>query len=155
MEPDLSHDVKGALLVTETGIIDSQSLVDSLAQEIEDPDYLSSKKAESSAVGRFKAEKRGEGVLVMGTRVVRIDRDEDGKDGWVVQMETGWGGEGEKGQVESVRCQVVVNAAGLGAASLLEDVVPPQDQVRMHLVKGELRVLSRRACLHWVGRTRD
>ena len=137
MEPDLSHDVKGALLVTETGIIDSQSLVDSLAQEIEDADYLPSKKAESSAVGRFKAEQRGEGVLVMGTRVVRIDKDE--KDGWVVQMETGWGeSEGEKGQVESVRCQVVVNAAGLGAASLLEGVVPPQDQIRMHLVKGEL-----------------
>lgn len=139
MEPDLSHDVKGALLVTETGIVDSQSLVDSLAQEIEDADYLPSKKAESSAVGRFKSEKRGEGVLVMGTRVVRIDKDE--KDGWVVQMETGWG-EGEKGQVESVRCSVVVNAAGLGAAALLEDVVPPQDQVRMHLVKGEPYVSS-------------
>jgi 2-hydroxyglutarate dehydrogenase len=44
LEPDLSRDVKGALLVTETGIIDSQALVDSLALEIEDPDYLTSKK---------------------------------------------------------------------------------------------------------------
>ena len=137
LEPDLSRDVKGALLVTETGIIDSQALVDSLASEIEDPDYLSNVKAESSAVGRMREETRGEGVLVMGTRVVRIDKGEDGK-GWVVQMETGWNGqEGEKGQVESVRCQVVVNAAGLGAVSLLEGVVPEEDQPKMHLVKGQ------------------
>lgn len=136
LEPDLSRDVKGALLVTETGIIDSQALVDSLALEIEDSEYLSTNKAEASAVGRWRGgSKRGEGVLVMGTRIVRIDKDE--KDGWVVQMETGWS-EGQRGEVESVRCQVVVNAAGLNAASLLEDVVPPEDRVRMHLVKGEL-----------------
>jgi L-2-hydroxyglutarate oxidase LhgO len=140
LEPDLSHDLKGALLVTETGIIDSQALVDSLSQEIEDRDYLSSKGAESSSVGRMREETRGEGVLVLGTRVVRIDRDRDekGKEGWVVQMETGWDGEnGTKGQVESVRCEVVVNAAGLGAASLLEGVVPPEDEVKMYLVKGK------------------
>jgi L-2-hydroxyglutarate oxidase LhgO len=145
----LSHDVKGALLVTETGIIDSQALVDSLALEIEDPDYLVSKKAESSAVGigskGRREESRGEGVLVLGTRVVRIDRDMDDKggEGWVVQMETGWEGEeGTKGQVESVRCGVVVNAAGLGAASLLEGVVPSEEQVEMHLMKGLTRHLS-------------
>jgi hypothetical protein len=135
LEPDLSRDVKGALLVTETGIIDSQALVDSLALEIEDPDYLPSKQAESSSVGRMKEETRGEGVLVMGTRVVRIDKDPEGK-GWIVQMETGWSEDGEKGQVESVKCQVVVNAAGLGAASLLEGIVPEQDQPKMYLVKG-------------------
>jgi len=121
--------------VTETGIIDSQALVDSLAMEVEDPDYLASKKAESSAVGRVREGTRGEGVLVMGTRVVRIDKDTDGK-GWVVQMETGWGEEG-KGQVEAVKCQVVVNAAGLGAASLLEGIVPEEEQPQMYLVKGE------------------
>jgi 2-hydroxyglutarate dehydrogenase len=71
----------------------------------------------------------------MGTRVVRIDRDPEGK-GWIVQMETGWSEDGEKGQVESVKCQVVVNAAGLGAASLLEGIVPEQDQPKMYLVKG-------------------
>jgi len=136
LEPDLSRDVKGALLVTETGIIDSQALVDSLALEIEDPDYLPSKKAESSSVNRMKEETRGEGVLVLGTRVVRIDKDPEGK-GWVVQMETGWSEDGEKGQVESVKCQVVVNAAGLGAASLLEGIVPEQDQPKMYLVKGK------------------
>lgn len=141
LEPDLSHDVKGALLVTETGIVDSQSLVDSLAMEIEDPDHLSSNNAESSAVGgsRRREERRGEGVLVMGTRVVRIDKDD--KDGWVVQMETGWSPDGQKGQVESVRCQAVINAAGLGAASLLQDVVPPEDQVPMYLVKGKSRTV--------------
>ena len=144
LEPDLSRDVKGALLVTETGIIDSQALVDSLAMEIEDPDYLHSKKAESSSVGRMKEETRGDVVLVLGTRVVRIDKDPEGK-GWIVQMETGWSEDGEKGQVESVKCQVVVNAAGLGAASLLEGIVPEQDQPKMYLVKGKFPTRLREA----------
>ncbi|XAO22258.1 hypothetical protein I312_101027 [Cryptococcus bacillisporus CA1280] len=106
LEPDLSPKVCGALLIPSTGIVDSQGLVDSLEREVEDPDYNPSASRED----------RGEGVIVLGTRVVRIDREESGS-GWVVQMETGWEGlgEGEKGEVESVRADVVVNAAGLGS----------------------------------------
>jgi L-2-hydroxyglutarate oxidase LhgO len=139
MEPDLSNDVKGALLVTETGIVDSQGLVDSLAREIEEEEYLTISKAEKKGVGLSGGNMpRGEGVVVLGTRVVRVDREERG-DGWVVQLETGWEGlgEGQKGDVESVRADVVVNAAGLGAASLLEGVVPEKERVQMWPVKGE------------------
>ena len=137
MEPDLSPDIVGALLVTSTGIVDSQGLVDSLSREVQEEEYLG-----DSGVGvGFKQGKRtaerGEGVIVPGTRVVRIDREEKGN-GWVVQLETGWEGkeEGEKGEVEAVRADVVVNTAGLAAASLMEGIVPEKDQVKMYPLKG-------------------
>ncbi|WVR08536.1 hypothetical protein IAU60_005591 [Kwoniella sp. DSM 27419] len=128
LEPDLSSSVCGALLIPSTGIVDSQGLVDSLAREIEEPDYASQGAEQPT---------RGEGVIVLGTRVVRIDKDGKGP-GWVVQLETGWEGlpDGEKGDVESVRAEVVVNAAGLGAVSLLEGVVREEDMVQMWPVKG-------------------
>ncbi|WVQ70664.1 hypothetical protein IAR50_000186 [Cryptococcus sp. DSM 104548] len=127
LEPDLSSKVCGALHIPSTGIVDSQGLVDSLELEVEDPDYNSS----------ISKERRGEGVVVMGTRVVRIDREEKG-DGWVVQMETGWEdlGEGEKGEVESVRAGVVINAAGLNSVSLCEGVVPEDEMAQLWPVKG-------------------
>ncbi|KAL0253665.1 hypothetical protein I308_101041 [Cryptococcus tetragattii IND107] len=130
LEPDLSPKVCGALLIPSTGIVDSQGLVDSLEREVEDPDYNPSASRE---------EDRGEGVIVLGTRVVRIDREESGS-GWVVQMETGWEGlgEGEKGEVESVRADVVVNAAGLGSVSLCEGVVPENELAQLWPVKGNV-----------------
>ena len=136
LEPDLSDGVVGALLVTETGIVDSQGLVDSLAREIEEEEYAGSVSVGGQAGGRG-GEARGEGVVVRGTRVVRIDREEKGP-GWVVQLETGWEGkeDGEKGEVESVRADVVVNAAGLSSASLMEGVVPEAERVKMWPVKG-------------------
>ncbi|WVO17425.1 hypothetical protein L204_105117 [Cryptococcus depauperatus] len=128
LEPDLSPMVCGALLIPSTGIIDSQGLVDSLEREIEDPDYNPN---------AFKENDRGEGVIVLGTRVVRIDGDEEDH-GWIVQMETGWEGlkDGEKGHVESVKAEVVVNAAGLGSVSLCEGVVPEDEAAEMWPVKG-------------------
>ncbi|BEI80245.1 hypothetical protein CcaverHIS002_0107740 [Cutaneotrichosporon cavernicola] len=132
LEPDLSEDVCAALLVTETGIVDSAGLVDSLAREIEEDDYLSNTKVGVGLAnpGKRKAE-RGEGVILRGTRVVRIDPDEDG---WVVQLESGWGE--EKGQVEAVRASVVVNAAGLNAASLVNEILPPEERWEMWITKG-------------------
>lgn len=142
LEPDLSRDIKGALLVTETGIVDSQGLVDSLEREIEEEDYLLSSNGEYFGVGvrggrSRKRTGRGEGVILKGTRVVRIDRDSKG-DGWVVQLERGWEGlePGQKGDVESVRAEVVVNAAGLGAVSLMEGLVSDDERVQMWPVKG-------------------
>jgi 2-hydroxyglutarate dehydrogenase len=129
LEPDLYPGVVGAILSTETGIVDSQGLVESLEREITDEDY---------AVDiRGREGDRGEGVVVKGTRVVRIDRDEKGT--WIVQLESGWEGlvEGERGEVESVEAKVVVNAAGLGGAVLQEGVVPDSEKVRIYPVKGE------------------
>ncbi|RXK39653.1 FAD dependent oxidoreductase [Tremella mesenterica] len=142
LEPDLSSQVVSALLIPETGIVDSQALVDSLAREIEEPEYLYSSNAEEIAVGvDVTGERRrrepGEGVIMLGTRVIRIDKDFK-EDGWIVQMETGWEGlkDGEKGQVESVKTNVIVNAAGLGAVSLMEGLVPTEEMKEMWLVKG-------------------
>lgn len=143
MEPDLGSNVVGALLITETGIVDSQGLVDSLAREIEEEDYLGANSAEhvgvglASSNGKAREDTRGEGVIVLGTRVVRIDREENGQ-GWVVQLETGWEGldREEKGEVESVKADVVVNAAGLGSTALLEGIVPESQMVQMWPVKG-------------------
>lgn len=139
MEPDLSPTVKGALILTETGIVDSQGLVASLEREIEDEEYLAAETLRRMGVGSIKKildGARGEGVIVRGTRVVRIDPDEKG--GWVVQLESGWSdNQGDKGQVDAVRAEVVVNAAGLGSASLTDEIVPPEEQVLVHAVKGK------------------
>lgn len=146
MEPDLGPNVVGALLITETGIFDSQGLVDSLAREIEEDDYLETNSAQHVGVGltgkggkrREGDNGRGEGVIVLGTRVVRIDREENGS-GWIVQLESGWEGlePGQQGEVESVKADVVVNAAGLGSTALLEGIVPDSELVKMWPVKGE------------------
>ncbi|WVF68203.1 hypothetical protein IAT40_002968 [Kwoniella sp. CBS 6097] len=138
LEPDLSSSVCAALHIPSTGIVDSQGLVDSLSREIEEADYALENDI-SETDGRNSARDRGEGVIVLGTRVVRIDKDPDtrGK-GWIVQLETGWEGlpDGERGEVESVRAEVVVNAAGLGAVSLLDGVVSQDEMVKMWPVKG-------------------
>ncbi|WVQ63304.1 uncharacterized protein L199_001456 [Kwoniella botswanensis] len=130
LEPDLSTSVCGGLLIPSTGIVDSQGLVDSLEREIEDADYNSPSSSSTSG------EDRGEGVIVLGTRVVRIDKEEKGN-GWVVQLETNWEGlgEGGKGDVESVRTDVLVNAAGLGAVSLTDGVVG-DGRMKMYAIKG-------------------
>jgi L-2-hydroxyglutarate oxidase LhgO len=147
-EPDLSPDVCAALLVTETGIVEAASLVDSLAREIEESDYLESigndtsdaAAAVTAGVGLANHEfDRGEGVIVPGTRVVRIDREEGSGKGWIVQLETGWEGlpEGERGDVEAVRAEVVINAAGLNSASLVEQLLPEKERTGIWVSKGE------------------
>ena len=134
----------------DTGIVDSAALVESLQREIEEDEYLFSNNAEEVAVGlstrpclgerappaRTYGEERGEGTVVRGTRVVRIDPG--GSGGWVVQMESGWEGlaDGEKGEVESVECGMVINAAGLGAVSLGEQVSSDRQKVGLWAVKG-------------------
>ncbi|WWC72578.1 uncharacterized protein I206_106540 [Kwoniella pini CBS 10737] len=128
LEPDLSKEVCKGLLIPSTGIIDSQGLVDSLSREIEESEYNQESLTED----------RGEGIIVLGTRVVRIDKEKKGN-GWIVQLETNWEGleEGEKGDVESVRADIVVNAAGLGAVSLSEGVSGDnEDPIKMYAVKG-------------------
>ncbi|EJT51248.1 hypothetical protein A1Q1_07526 [Trichosporon asahii var. asahii CBS 2479] len=110
MEPDLSPNVCAALLVTETGIVNSGSLVESLEREIQEEDYLKASGADKNGVGLAgRSFDRGEGVIVPGTRVVRIDPAEDGK-GWVVQLESNW--EDGPGDIDAVRASVVVDAAG-------------------------------------------
>lgn len=135
MEPDLSPDVCAALLVTETGIVNSGALVESLEREIQEEDYLKSSGDPKVGVGLAgRAFDRGEGVIVPGTRVVRIDPAEDGK-GWVVQLESNW--EDGKGELDAVRAAVVVDAAGLNSASLVNELLPEDERMNIYVSKGE------------------
>jgi L-2-hydroxyglutarate oxidase LhgO len=116
MEPDLAPWIKAAMISTETGIVDSHALMESLEREIE--------------------EEGGEGLIVRGTRVVRVDPDPKGE-GWVVQMETGWSKEHDhQGETEAVLAKVVVNAAGLGAAHIINPLLPASQRTKMWLSKG-------------------
>lgn len=116
LEPNLAPWIKAAMISTETGIVDSHALMESLEREIE--------------------EEGGEGLIVRGTRVVRVDPDPQGE-GWVVQMETGWSKEGSgEGETEAVLAKVVVNAAGLGAAHIINPLLPEKERTRMYLSKG-------------------
>lgn len=100
IEPDIGEGVRSGLFSERTGIVDSHALMDDLEKGIEDS---------------------GQGELVYGTKVVRVDRVEgkagskrgDGvEDGWVVQTVTK-DGKGGWGVPSSVLAKVVVNAAGL------------------------------------------
>lgn len=97
MEPDLSENTVAAVFSPETGIIDSHGLMDSLERDITNT---------------------GQGELVMGTRVVRIDRmhamggskkGDGSEEGWVVQTVT----EGQEDRPNAFLAKCVVNAAGL------------------------------------------
>ncbi|GAA6012032.1 hypothetical protein JCM11491_000146 [Sporobolomyces phaffii] len=123
LEPDVGDRVVSALRSSKTGIVDSHELMANLEKEITDSET---------------------GELVYGTRVVRIDRHEptgggkrgDGsEDGWVVQTvtEDGSGGEGER---TAVLARSVVNAAGLNAHHILNQILPEDKQLRLHFAKG-------------------
>ncbi|KAK4056717.1 hypothetical protein OIO90_002269 [Microbotryomycetes sp. JL221] len=123
LEPDLSTDVAGALLSAETGIVSSHDFMQDLEKGIAD-----------SATGE----------LVYGTRVVRIDRHQvkggnkrgDGsEDGWIVQTLTddGKGGDGEQ---SAVLAKTVINAAGLNAHHVLNQIRDPSGRLQQHFAKG-------------------
>ncbi|GAA5865704.1 hypothetical protein JCM1840_003225 [Sporobolomyces johnsonii] len=123
LEPDVGERVIGALLSPKTGIVSSHDLMAILEKEIIDSDT---------------------GEVVYGTRVVRIDRAEpsgggkrgDGsEDGWVVQTLTddGSGGEGERA---SVLAKSVINAAGLNAHHILNQILPESQRLKLHFAKG-------------------
>ena len=118
LEPDLSPDIKSALLSTETGIVDSHALMESLERDI----------SESES-----------GSVVCGTRVVRVDPAEGG---WVVQMTTPSqdGLEGRTKETDSVLAKTVINSTGLSGPFILNSLRsilnPPSDLVPIWYAKG-------------------
>ncbi|KAK4054521.1 hypothetical protein OIV83_001015 [Microbotryomycetes sp. JL201] len=123
LEPDLGDDIVGALLSPETGIVSSHELMEDLENSIIDS---------------------GTGELVYGTRVVRIDRHEvrggskrgDGsEDGWAVQTVTNDGKHGD-GERSAVLAKTVINAAGLNAHHILNQIMDPQHRLQQHFAKG-------------------
>jgi 2-hydroxyglutarate dehydrogenase len=68
LEPDLGPNVLAAMLSTESGIVDSHALMESLEAEI------------TGQLPEQKSAESGNGSVVLGTEVVRIDpyRDESG-----------------------------------------------------------------------------
>ncbi|GAA5925868.1 NAD(P)/FAD-dependent oxidoreductase [Sporobolomyces koalae] len=123
LEPDVGEGVVSALRSPRTGIIDSHAFMTNLEQEITESEL---------------------GELVCGTRVVRIDRHEatgggkrgDGSEsGWVVQTVTddGSGGEGDR---NAVLAKAIVNAAGLNAHHVLNQILPDDKQLKLQFAKG-------------------
>ncbi|POY74555.1 hypothetical protein BMF94_2316 [Rhodotorula taiwanensis] len=123
LEPDIGDQVVGGLLSPKTGIVSSHEYMESMEKSITDSEA---------------------GEMVLGTRVVRIDRAEpsgggkrgDGsEDGWIVQTvtEDGSGGEGMRA---SVLAKSVINAAGLNAHHVLNQVLPESEQLRLYFAKG-------------------
>ncbi|KAJ9123820.1 hypothetical protein QFC24_003597 [Naganishia onofrii] len=128
LEPDLGPNVLAAMLSTESGIVDSHALMESLEMEINGqlPDQIT----ESDA---------GRGSVVLGTKVVRIDpyRDESGgklsgpQTGWVVQTLT----EGST-QPDSILAKTLVLSAGLSCVHLLNPLLPPNERLTAYYAKG-------------------
>jgi 2-hydroxyglutarate dehydrogenase len=122
MEPDLGEDIKTALWVSETGIVDSHAVMSALEKDIEDS---------------------GVGDLVYSTHVVRIDRHVDQlaalapggnigeEDGWIVQLTTGDSEEGD-----GILARRVINAGGLSAVSILNSVLPKGQRMPMYYARG-------------------
>lgn len=121
LEPDLSSKIVAALLSTDTGIVDSHSLMESFEKDI--------------------SESEG-GELVYSTRVVRVDpyagssqaigyASEMGEEGWLVQTVTD--------NAEESDCMLVrtlINASGLGGPLILNSLLPPDKRISMYFAKG-------------------
>lgn len=146
LEPDLGDNVLAALLSTESGIVDSHALMGSLEAEIQ-------------------GQEAGNGSVVLGTKVVRIDpyRDEAGGEssfffwaknsadsaaaaarfsgatnGWVVQTLT----EGSD-RPDAILTKALILSAGLSCVHLLNPLLPPTERLKAYYAKGEFAPAAR------------
>jgi 2-hydroxyglutarate dehydrogenase len=142
MEPDLGENVMCAMLSTESGIVDSHALMESLEADV-------------TKVG----EGEGQGSVALGTRVVRIDpyRGENGQfffllnifppvlippvfpfvgresiTGWVVQMITSG-----STRPDSIMTRNLVLSAGLSCVGLLNPLLPADERLTAYYAKGQ------------------
>jgi 2-hydroxyglutarate dehydrogenase len=117
MEPNLSHEITGALWCPETGIIDSHALMESLEKDIIDSDS---------------------GDLAYSTCVVRVDpysqptmsSDITARRGWVVQTVTG------EQEGNAIFTKALINAAGLSAPLIVNALLPEADRFPLYYGRG-------------------
>ncbi|EKM59353.1 uncharacterized protein PHACADRAFT_249787 [Phanerochaete carnosa HHB-10118-sp] len=121
LEPDLSSKIVAALLSTETGIVDSHSLMESFEKDITEAG----------------------GELVYSTRVVRVDphagssqaegnaSEEVAEDGWIVQTMTG-----NAEESDALLARTLISASGLAGPMILNAMLPPRERIPMYYAKG-------------------
>ena len=119
--PQLAREITSALWSPSTGIVDSAALLASLEQDIRDAG----------------------GTIACATRAVRIDYDSDTataaqRPGWVVQTVTGSeeNDDGSYADADATLAPVVINAAGLGATSVLNEILPPSRRIPIYFARG-------------------
>lgn len=125
--PELARDITSALWSPSTGIVDSAALLRSLEKDVEDAG----------------------GAIAYATRAVRIDAAQPAANsppgsgpgtgtgpgtGWVVQTVTS--AEGSDSKADATLARVLINAAGLGATSVLNEVLPPSRRVPLYFARG-------------------
>jgi 2-hydroxyglutarate dehydrogenase len=115
--PQLAREIASALWSPSTGIVDSVALLTSLEKDIRDAG----------------------GTIAYATRAVRIDSDTTAavqqRPGWVVQTVTGTE-ENDGKNADATLAPVVINAAGLGATSVLNEILPPSRHIPIYFARG-------------------
>jgi 2-hydroxyglutarate dehydrogenase len=111
--PELAREITSSLWSPSTGIIDSATLLSSLEKDIGDAGA----------------------TIAYGTRVVRIDANTENTRGWIVQTTTS-SEEGSDGYADATLARVLINAAGLGAVSVLNEVLPPSQHIPLYYARG-------------------
>jgi 2-hydroxyglutarate dehydrogenase len=115
--PQLAREITSALWSPSTGIVDSVALLASLEKDIRDAG----------------------GTIAYATRAVRIDTDAETpvqRPGWVVQTVTGIEGNDKNADSDATLAPVVINAAGLGATSVLNEILPLSKHIPMYFARG-------------------
>jgi 2-hydroxyglutarate dehydrogenase len=115
--PQLAPEITSALWSPSTGIVDSVALLASLEKDIRDAG----------------------GTIAYATRAVRIDSDTAAgvqRPGWVVQTVTGTEANERNADADATLAPVVINAAGLGATSVLNEILPPSRHIPIYFARG-------------------
>lgn len=111
--PELAKEITSSLWSPSTGIVDSATLLSSLEKDIGDAGA----------------------TIAYGTRAVRIDAATETTQGWIVQTTTN-SEEGSDSYADATLARVLINAAGLGAASVLNEVLPPSRHIPLYYARG-------------------
>lgn len=110
--PELAKEITSSLWSPSTGIVDSATLLSNLEKDIGDAGT----------------------TIAYGTRAVRIDAATESTQGWIIQTTTI--SEGSDSYADATLARVLINAAGLGATSVLNEVLPPSRHIPLYYARG-------------------